>query len=74
LKEPIKRVILNLSLETNKNREAKKDYKELNDQNLKSWKWELLSQLIDTFKPIEEATEWLGSQKYCILSLIYPII
>ena len=73
LKKPIKHVILNLSLETN-NRETKKDHKELKDRNLESWEWELVNQLIDTFKPIEEATEWLGGQKYCTLSLMYPII
>jgi hypothetical protein len=26
------------------------------------------------FKPIEDATEFLGGQKYCTLSLIYPTI
>ena len=73
LKDPIKRVILNLSLEID-NKEAKKDYKELRDRNLKSWEWDLLNQLIKLFKPIEDATEWLGGQKYCTLSLIYPTI
>jgi hypothetical protein len=72
LKEPIKHVILNLSLETD--REAGKDCEELKKRNLKHWEWDLLSQLIEVFKPIEEATEWLGGQKYCTLSSIYPII
>jgi hypothetical protein len=72
LKEPIKHVILNLSLETD--RESKKDCKELKKRNLKTWEWDLLNQLIKVFKPIEEATEWLGGQKYCTLSLIYPTI
>ena len=26
------------------------------------------------FRPIEEATEWLGGQKYCTFSLMYPAI
>ncbi|CAG8537510.1 4684_t:CDS:2, partial [Racocetra fulgida] len=36
--------------------------------------WDLLDQLIELFKPIEEATEWLSDQKYCTLSLIFPTI
>ncbi|GET01424.1 zinc finger BED domain-containing protein 1-like [Rhizophagus clarus] len=37
-------------------------------------KWNLLNKLIELFKPIEDATEFLGDQKYCTLSLIYPTI
>src|SRR6266511_4684372 len=72
LKNPIKRVILNLSLEDNY--EAKKDYKKLKNRYLKDYEWDLLNRLIEIFKPIEEATEWLGGQKYCTLSLMYPAI
>ena len=72
LKGPIQHVIFKLSLETSK--EAKKDYEILKKRFLKYWEWDLLDHLIDLFKPIEEATEWLGGQKYCTLSLIYPTI
>ncbi|CAG8579809.1 824_t:CDS:2 [Dentiscutata erythropus] len=33
---------------------------------------DMLNYLLELLKPIEEATEWLSSQKYCMLSLIYP--
>ena len=72
LKNPIKRVILNLSLEDGN--EAKKDYNKLVIRNLKDYEWDFLNKLIEVFKPIEEATEWLGGQKYCTLSLMYPVI
>ncbi|GBB98494.1 hypothetical protein RclHR1_03240019 [Rhizophagus clarus] len=41
---------------------------------LKIYEWNLLDKLIELFKPIEDATEFLGGQKYCTLSLIYPTI
>ena len=63
---------MNLSLEDNY--EAKKDYKKLKNRYLKNYEWDLLNKLIEIFKPIEEATEWLGGQKYCTLSLMYPAI
>ncbi|CAG8691931.1 16253_t:CDS:2, partial [Dentiscutata heterogama] len=44
------------------------------DEFLKSWEWDLLDQLIELFRPIEEAMEWLSGQKYCTLSLIFPTI
>ncbi|CAG8645510.1 4082_t:CDS:2, partial [Gigaspora rosea] len=47
-----------------------KRLKELKD----SMKHDLLDLLLELFKPIEEASEWLGGQKYCTLSLIYPTI
>src|SRR6266540_4612570 len=72
LKNLIKRVILNLSLEDGN--EAKKDYNKLVIRNLKDYEWDFLNKLIEVFKPIEEATEWLGGQKYCTLSLMYPVI
>ncbi|CAG8566223.1 24919_t:CDS:2, partial [Cetraspora pellucida] len=40
-------------------KEAKKDYEILKKRFLKYWKWDLLDHLIDLFKPIEKATEWL---------------
>lgn len=70
LKDPIKRVLLNLCLEN----EFKKDYEKLKTRILLDYEWILLKKLIVLFKPIEEATEWLGGQKYCTLSLIYPSI
>ncbi|CAG8819577.1 27506_t:CDS:2, partial [Gigaspora margarita] len=72
LKDSIKHVIFKLSLETSK--EAKKDHEILKKWFLKYWKWNLLDHLLELFKPIEEATEWLGGQKYCTLLLIYPTI
>ncbi|CAG8644375.1 19480_t:CDS:2, partial [Racocetra persica] len=61
-----------LSLKTN--REVKKVYEILKKWFLKLWEWDLLDQLIELFKPIEEVMEWLSGQKYCILSLIFPTI
>ncbi|CAG8493117.1 4633_t:CDS:2 [Rhizophagus irregularis] len=72
LKDPIKRVILNLCLENDN--ESQKDYKQLKKLYLSDYEWKLLDELIKIFEPIEEATEWLGGQKYCTLSLIYPSI
>ncbi|CAG8673273.1 42623_t:CDS:2, partial [Gigaspora margarita] len=72
LKDSIKHIIFKLFLETSK--EAKKDYEILKKWFLKYWEWDLLDCLLELFKPIEKATEWLGGQKYCMLSLIYPTI
>ena len=36
--------------------------------------WNLLDKLIELLIPIERATEFLGGQKYCTLSLIFPTI
>ena len=63
---------MNLSLEDNY--EAKKDYKKLKNRYLKDYEWDLLNKLIEIFKPIEEAIEWLGGQKYYTLSLMYSAI
>ncbi|CAG8740254.1 7736_t:CDS:2, partial [Gigaspora rosea] len=41
------------------NKEAKKDHKILKKRFLKYWEWDLLNHLLELFKPIEEATEWL---------------
>ncbi|CAG8659176.1 8928_t:CDS:2 [Funneliformis caledonium] len=64
------KVLLNLCLEN----EFKKDYEKLRTRILLDYEWILLKKLIVLFKPIEEAIEWLGGQKYCTLSLIYPSI
>jgi hypothetical protein len=72
LKPAIKRVLANLSLETDS--QSKKDYRQLQERMLNTFEWNLLEKLIELFKPIEEATEFLGGQKYCTLSLIYPTI
>jgi hypothetical protein len=72
LKDPIKQVILNLCLENDN--ESQKDYKQLKKLYLSDYEWKLLNELIKIFEPIKEATEWLGGQKYCTLSLIYPSI
>jgi hypothetical protein len=36
--------------------------------------WNFLDKLIELLIPIERATEFLGGQKYCTLSLIFPTI
>src|SRR5205823_7078894 len=72
LKEPIKRVHATLDLETD--RESKKDYQKLDTLMLREIEWNFLDKLIDLFIPIEDATEFLGGQKYCTLSLIFPTI
>jgi len=45
LKDPIKWVILNLSLEDDS--ESKKDCKKLKNQNLQDYEWDFLNQLIE---------------------------
>ena len=72
LKHAIKRVLFNLSIETDLS--SKKDYRQLEERMLNAYEWDLLDRLIELFKPIEDATEFLGGQKYCTLSLIYPTI
>jgi hypothetical protein len=41
---------------------------------LNTFEWNLLDELIELFKPIEDVMEFLSGQKYCTLSLIYSII
>jgi hypothetical protein len=72
LKEPIKRLYAVLALEVD--REAKKDYQRLTNLMLNDNEWNLLDKLIELLIPIERATEFLGGQKYCTLSLIFPTI
>ena len=72
LKEPIKRMHVTLDLETD--RESKKDYQKLDTLMLEEIEWIFLDRLINLFIPIEDATEFLGGQKYCTLSLIFPTI
>ena len=72
LKPAIIRVLFNLGIENDF--QSKKDYKQLEKLMLKDYEWDLLNKLIELLKPIEDATEFLGGQKYCTLSLIYPTI
>jgi hypothetical protein len=72
LKPAIKRVLVNLSIEIDY--QSKKDYRQLQELMLNTYEWNLLDKFIELFKPIEDATEFLGGQKYCTLSLIYPTI
>ena len=72
LKPAIIRVLFNLSIENDS--QSKKDYKQLEKLMLEDYEWDLLNKLIELLKPIEDATEFLGGQKYCTLSLIYPTI
>ena len=41
---------------------------------LSDFEWKLLDKLIETLTPIESATQFLGGQKYCTLSLIFSSI
>ena len=72
LKSAIICVLFNLGIE--KDSQSKKDYKQLEKLMLEDHEWDLLNKLIELLKPIEDATEFLGGQKYCTLSLIYPTI
>ena len=72
LKEPINRLYATLALETD--RKSKNDYKRLKNLMCNDNKWNLLDKLIEILIPIERATEFLGGQKYCTLSLIFPTI
>jgi hypothetical protein len=72
LKPAIKRVLVNLSIEIDY--QSKKDYRQLQELMLNTYEWNLLDKFIELFKPIKDATEFLGGQKYCTLSLIYPTI
>ncbi|CAI2201998.1 3938_t:CDS:1, partial [Funneliformis geosporum] len=71
LKDPIKQVLLNLCLENEFKKDYEKlkmrillDYEKLKMRILLDYEKILLKNLIVLFKPIEEATEWLGGQKY----------
>ncbi len=54
--------------------EAKKNYQRLTNLMLNDNKWNLLDKLIELLILIEKATEFLGGQKYCTLSLIFLTI
>lgn len=72
LKEAIKRTLVTIQLDPNN--DAKKDWKRLKKKYLKDWEWELLKKLCKLFQPIECATTFLGGEKYCTISLIYPAL
>ncbi|GES94450.1 zinc finger BED domain-containing protein 4-like [Rhizophagus clarus] len=72
LKKPINRLCVTLGLETDY--EARKDYQRLTALMLSDFEWKLLDKLIETLTPIESATQFLGGQKYCTLSLIFSSI
>ncbi|GES74175.1 zinc finger BED domain-containing protein 1-like [Rhizophagus clarus] len=55
----------------NNDYEARKDYQRLTALILSDFEWKLLDKLIETLTPIESATQFLGGQKYCTLSLIF---
>src|SRR4051794_33219546 len=54
--------------------DAKKDGKQLEKIMLSSDEWELLQNLIITLGPFEEATRYLGGEKYITHSIMIPII
>ena len=54
--------------------DAKKDGKQLEKIMLSSDEWELLQELVITLGPFEEATGYLGGEKYVTHSIMNPII
>lgn len=54
--------------------DAKKDGKNLEEIMLTSNEWDLLQQLISILGPFEEATQYLGGEKYVTHSIMHPII
>jgi len=72
LKHAIKRTLATLKLDSDK--DAKNDWTRLKKRYLKDWEWKLLEELCKLFQPIENATTFLGGEKYCTISLIYPTL
>jgi hypothetical protein len=67
--------ILIAELVSNENdTDAKKDGKQLEKIMLSSDEWELLQELVMTLGPFEEATNYLGGEKYITHSIMNPII
>lgn len=54
--------------------DTKKDGKQLEKIMLSSDEWELLQQLVITLGPFEEATKYLGGEKYITHSIMNPMI
>ena len=54
--------------------DVKKDGRQLEKIMLNSDEWELLQQLVITLGPFEEATNYLGGEKYITHSIMSPII
>ncbi|PKC01003.1 hypothetical protein RhiirA5_427396 [Rhizophagus irregularis] len=54
--------------------DAKKNGKQLEKIMLSSDEWELLQQLVITLGPFEEATNYLGGEKYITHSIMNPVI
>ena len=56
------------------NADAKKDGKQLEQIMLTNNEWDLLKELIIVLGPFEEATRFLGGEKYITHSIMHPII
>ena len=54
--------------------DAKKDGKQLEKIMLSSDEWDLLQELVITLGPFEEATNYLGGEKYVTHSIMSPVI
>ena len=54
--------------------DAKKDGKQLEQLMLTSNEWNLLQELILVLGPFEEATRYLGGEKYITHSIMHPIL
>ena len=66
--------MLIVELVNNENTDAKKDGKQLEKIMLSSDEWELLQELVITLGPFEEATGYLGGEKYITHSIMNLII
>jgi len=66
--------MLIVELVNNENTDAKKDGKQLEKIMLSSDEWELLQELVITLSPFEEATDYLGEEKYITHSIMNLII
>jgi hAT family C-terminal dimerisation region len=73
IKAYIQMLIVELVNNENDNDE-KKDGKQLEKIMLSSDEWELLQELVITLGPFEEATNYLGGEKYITHSIMIPII
>ena len=66
--------MLIVELVNNENTDVKKDGKQLEKIMLSSDEWELLQELVITLGPFEEATGYLGGEKYITHSIMNLII
>src|SRR5207248_10952301 len=66
-------MLVNL-LSTKSDPDSKRDYKKLRQIMLEEDEWDVIKDLIPVLKPFAEATDYLGSNKYCTYSMIVPTL